>query len=90
MFMLWLSELYGRIGQILHEHGDMQVVRLQDLHIDGILTNRGSGFMGFDNANFYIHQSNLVDNNGGGKAVASRKRFVIDPLGNGERDESIY
>ena len=68
----------------------MQVVRLQDLHIDGILTNRGSGFMGFDNANFYIHQSNLVDNNGGGKAVASRKRFVIDPLGNGERDESIY
>ena len=88
--MLLLSELYGRIGQILHEHGDMQVVRFQDLHIDGLLIGRGSGFMGFDNTNFYIHQSDLVDNNGVGKTVASRKRFVIDPLGNEERDKSRY
>lgn len=88
--MLFLSELYGRIGQILQEHGDMPVARLQDLHIDGILTNRGSGFMGFDNTNFFIHQSTLVDNNGFGKAVASRKRFVINPYGNEERDESRY
>ena len=68
----------------------MQVVRLQDLHIDGTLATRGSGLMGFGNANFYILQTDLVDNNGVSKTAASRKRFVIDPFGNGERDESRY
>lgn len=88
--MLFLSELYGRAGQILHEHGDMPVVRFQDLQMDGIRTNEGSGFMDFDNTNFSIHQTDIVDDNGFGKTIATRKRFVIDPYGNGKRDKSRY
>lgn len=30
----FLSELYGRIGQILQEHGDMEIVREKILGID--------------------------------------------------------
>lgn len=67
----------------------MQVMRFQDLHIDGILTS-GRGFMEFDNTSFSIHQTDIVDNNGFGKTVASRKRFIIDPYGNGKRDKSRY
>ena len=36
--MYWLSELHGRLGQILREYGDMPVVRRRDLHIDGSMT----------------------------------------------------
>ena len=88
--MLYLSELYGRIGQILHEHGDMEVARMQDVHIDG-LTNAYSGFMEYDNTDFYIHQSDVTENNGeSGKVIASRKRFVINPYGNGKRNKDRY
>jgi hypothetical protein len=34
-----LSELYGRIGQILREQGDMDVIRIRSLDIDGIVQN---------------------------------------------------
>lgn len=34
---MYLSELYGRIGQILQEHGDMKVQRARSLKIDGIV-----------------------------------------------------
>ena len=88
--MLYLSELYGRIGQILREHGDMEVTRMQDAHIDG-LTNVYSGFMEYDNTDFYIHQSDVTEGNGeSGKVIASRKRFVINPYGNGKRNKDRY
>jgi hypothetical protein len=34
-----LSELYERIGQVLREHGDMDVIRIRSLDIDGIIQN---------------------------------------------------
>lgn len=90
--MLLLSELYGRIGQILREHGDMEVARMQDLHMDGIMTNHGSGFMEYDNTDFFIHQSEVVSGNDAttGKTIACRKRFVINPFGNGKRNMNKY
>jgi len=89
--MLFLSELYGRIGQILHEHGDMEVTRMQDKGIDGILAGMYSGFMEYDNTDFYIHQSDVTEGNGeSGKVIASRKRFVINPFGNGKRSKDRY
>lgn len=36
---MYLSELYGRIGQILREHGDMQVVRRTSLRLDGVINS---------------------------------------------------
>lgn len=90
--MLLLSELYGRIGQILREHGDMEVARMQDLHIDGILTNTGSGFMEFDNTDFFIYKTDIMSGNDvtTGKTIASRNRFVINPFGNGKRNMDRY
>lgn len=34
-----LNELYERIGQVLREHGDMDVIRIRSLDIDGIVQN---------------------------------------------------
>ena len=34
-----LSELHEQIGQILKEHGDMDVIRVRSLDIDGIIQN---------------------------------------------------
>lgn len=43
---MYLSELCGRLNQILREHGDMKVVRPRDLRIDGI---KGTGLDNFAN-----------------------------------------
>ena len=85
-----LSELYGRIGQILREHGDMEVARMQDITFENV-TNMYSGFMEYDNTDFYVHQSDVTEGNGfSGKVIASRKRFVINPFGNGKRNKDRY
>lgn len=89
--MLYLSELYGRIGQILREHGDMEVTRIQDRVVDGLLVGMYSGFMEYDNTDFYVSQSDVTEGNGeSGKVIASRKRFVINPYGNGKRNKDRY
>ena len=89
--MLYLSKLYGRIGQILREHGDMEVTRMQDRVVDGLLVGMYSGFMEYDNTDFYVFQSDITEGNGeSGKVVASRKRFVINPYGNGKRNKDRY
>lgn len=52
---MYLSELYGRIGQILREHGDMQVVRRQSLKLDGIISsNKERRFTYFHSGCFNI------------------------------------
>lgn len=90
--MLFLSELYGRIGQILREHGDMEVARMQSLLLDGMITNQCSGFMEYDNTDFSVHITEMVSGNdaGTGHTVASRKRFLISPFGNGKPNKDRY
>lgn len=52
---MYLSELYGRIGQILREHGDMQVVRRTSLKLDGIISsNKERRFAYFHSGCFNI------------------------------------
>ena len=34
-----LSELYAKIGQTIKEYGDMDVIRVRSLEIDGIIQN---------------------------------------------------
>lgn len=51
---MYLSELYGRIGQMLREHGDMEVVRHRSLKIDGIVGTGLDSFISFSSNNFGI------------------------------------
>lgn len=51
---MYLSELYGRIGQILRECGDMKVVRCRSLKIDGIVDNESDNFVHYNSDDFII------------------------------------
>lgn len=51
---MYLSELYGRIGQILKEHGDMKVQRYRSLRIDGIVGTNLSNFVDFSSEDFGV------------------------------------
>ena len=51
---MYLSELYGRIGQMLKEHGDMKVQRHRSLKIDGIVGTNISSFVDFSSEDFGV------------------------------------
>lgn len=51
---MYLSELYGRIGQMLQEHGDMKVQRYRSLKIDGIIGTNLSNFIDFSSNDFGV------------------------------------
>lgn len=51
---MYLSELYGRIGQMLREHGDMKVQRHRSLKIDGIVGANLDTFVDFSSNDFGI------------------------------------
>ena len=51
---MYLSELYGRIGQILREHGDMKVQRYRSLKIDGIIGNGLDNFIDYTSYDFGV------------------------------------
>lgn len=77
---MYLSELYGRIGQILREHGDMKVQRERSLKIDGIVGTNLSSFIDFSSNDFNILEEytlKQIDENTFEKKKAG-KRFIID------------
>ena len=51
---MYLSELYGRIGQLLQEYGDMKVVRHRSLKFDGIVGTGLDNFVNFSSDDFSI------------------------------------
>ena len=51
---MYLSELYGRIGQILRENGDMRVVRHRSLKEDGIIGSGLDNFIDYTSYNFCV------------------------------------
>lgn len=77
---MYLSELYGRIGQMLQEHGDMKVQRIRSLKIDGIIGTNLSSFVDFSSENFSILNDYKVEQidekTFKGKKVG--QRFIID------------
>ena len=77
---MYLSELYGRIGQILQEHGDMEVVRFRSLRIDGIVGTNLNNFIDFSSNNFSILeeyiQKQIDENTFEEKKVG--QRLIID------------
>jgi hypothetical protein len=77
---MYLSELYGRIGQILQEHGDMKVQRARSLRIDGIVGTNLNNFIDFSSNNFSILeeyiQKQIDENTFEEKKVG--QRLIID------------
>lgn len=76
---MYLSELYGRIGQILREKGDMRVVRHRSLKVDGIIGNGLDNFINYTSYDFDVldeyEQKQLSE-----KIVEERKvgqKFII-------------
>lgn len=51
---MYLSELCGRLNQILREHGDMKVVRHRNLRIDGIVGIDLDSFVHFSSDDFSV------------------------------------
>lgn len=63
---MYLSELYGRIGQMLREHGDMKVQRHRSLNIDGIVGTNLDTFIDFSSEDFSIlddYKQKQIDKN---------------------------
>lgn len=77
---MWLSELHGRIGQILQEKGDMQVVRFRSLKIDGIVGSGVGNYVKFTTDDFSVvkdfKQYQIQDNAFINKEVG--KHFIIN------------
>lgn len=57
---MYLSELYGRIGQMLQEHGDMKIQRYRSLKIDGIVGTNLSSFIDFSSEDFGVLDNHEV------------------------------
>lgn len=51
---MYLSELCGRLQQVLKEHGDMQVVRLKNSAIEGFSTASDENYKDVESNYFYI------------------------------------
>jgi hypothetical protein len=77
---MYLRELYGRIGQMLQEHGDMKVQRARSLKIDGIVGTNLNNFIDFSSNNFSILeeyiQKQIDENTFEEKKVG--QRLIID------------
>lgn len=77
---MYLSELYGRIGQMLKEHGDMKVQRHRSLKIDGIVGTNISNFVDFSSKDFIIFSDYIqkqIDENKFEEKLVD-KHFIIN------------
>lgn len=63
-----LSELKGRIEQILLEEGDMNVVRMQDIRLEDLSNAVKDSFVDYSSNDFFVVDHNILG-----------KKFVIEP-----------
>ena len=57
--MYYLSELYGRLGQILAEHGDMPVVRQQCKGLDNLSTDIRDQWIDYENTDILVVKGDM-------------------------------
>ena len=57
--MYYLSELYGRLGQILAEHGDMPVVRQQCKGLDNLSTDMRDQWIDYENTDILVVKGDM-------------------------------
>lgn len=72
---MWLSELYGRIGQVLAEHGDMPVKRPVDLKLGDIVSSSGPFFIDLPSEVFSYEDYPVVNQDD--KPIGRVKQFII-------------
>lgn len=72
---MYLSELCGRLQQVLKEHGDMQVVRLKNTAIEGLSTASDENYKDVESNYFYI--LNDLKNVEGQKAKTESKFILL-------------
>lgn len=59
---MWLSELHGRLGQLLKEHGDVRVVK----KIKGyVSSNFEENYTDVESESFFIVHRTVYDKDGG-------------------------
>lgn len=77
---MYLSELYGRIGQMLREHGDMKVQRHRSLKLDGIMGSNLNNFIDFSSEDFGVLNDYEVTQVGENTYEAKKvgRRFIIN------------
>lgn len=69
-----LSELYGRIGQILQEHGDMEIGREKIYQVDSYIDNQSLNIV---NLTRNVFQLRIIRNE---KDEVIYKKFLINVL----------
>ena len=57
--MYYLSELYGRLGQILAENGDMPVVRQQCKGLDNLSTDMRDQWIDYENTDILVVKGDM-------------------------------
>lgn len=73
---MYLSELHGRLGQILREQGDMQVVRPRSLRLDGIVGTGYEQFVNYNSDDFHSCTYYVEEPSGERRIIL--KRFIIE------------
>lgn len=71
---MYLSELHGRLGQILKENGDMQVSRLLSFRVDGYLTTQPR-YIDYTSDNFLVYKERSCDG-----VITSKRLIIKNPL----------
>lgn len=71
---MYLSELCGRLQQVLKEHGDMPIVKLKNVAIEGLSTAHDGNYKDIESTYFYI----LNDvKNVEGQNIKTESKFVL-------------
>lgn len=71
---MYLSELCGRLQQVLKEYGDMQVVRLKNVAIEGLSTAPDGNYKDIESNYFYILNELK---NVKGQNIKTESKFVL-------------
>ena len=77
---MYLSELCGRLNQILREHGDMEVVRHRSLKIDGIVGIDLDSFVNFSSDDFSVLEECVQSTFPNGSCIERKvgEKFIIN------------
>lgn len=71
---MYLSEICGRLQQVLKEHGDMQVVRQKIPSIEGLSSDSKLNYKNIESNYFYIlNELKNVE----GQNVKTESKFVL-------------
>lgn len=76
---MYLSELCGRLQQVLKENGDMPVVRHRDFNIEGVYSDSSKNYKDIAPVYFYIYNDVkcIGMQDGASKNIKTNSKFVL-------------